>query len=961
MPATAARDLFQPRSELWDAVLHDPQQSHFLPGTVRSFSPEETLAKILPLLPQFGITRVANVTGLDHIGLPVYQAIRPGSRNISVSQGKGATPALAKISAIMEAIESFHAEEIAHPHVTASLKEMRHSLSYDPLALPVISNIDPFESRALDYDPFAPPIGVPPIIQESTVLDWIPATRLSDGISTWAPKQLCELNFAVEERICVPLFRATSNGLASGNTVTEALIHGLCECIERDCLVEGARNRDQAQPVILESIHSEIVLPLLDCLARARCNVALLDITGRMEVPCFEALIDDGESGISRGAGCHPNKYVAICRALTEAAQGRLAKIAGSRDDLYREMYVPRSSQRYAHFFARPAMKPVSDCAQLKWSGPFSALKDLVERIQKQTGNIPVAVDLRGEHGIPVVFVISPGCRLEAPSRKGHFFSLPVPSYRGGESTCMTAQCSPNGEQLQGLGRAPRPRVVLFFGPSIHQFEVLSEFRGVNAELVCCPPVQQGDLLRLLSDPPEIVGIIDGLFSQIPSVLHKEILLLLDRGVKVLGATSMGALRAAELDAFGMEGVGSIYRLYRDGVIDRDDEVALLHAGPEQHFKALTEPLVNVRHCAEGALSAGIITRQTADALMSAAQSLHFYERTWQAILNSPLLRGLAPADCAMLSRVKSIAPDLKHADAVLLVRTIVERLTGKRAWPARGVIKAHSSKYFHIQKRDYSGHHVNGYFVTTAAGLAFYKLFSPAVATLVTRVCRRLALSEVARRNDLQPQAKRQLVMAFRKRKGLATAEQFGNWLSRRGLSCYELELSLVERDLATQALMLYRTKHPGARYAEICRAIIADLCQQLGINEGLLVDTRFVAPGIRSDDALLRELKLTGDYHAALETAARVLLAGTDLHNKVPHVRTSKPDGAMLENWCARTWAVSLPDVPREAKRRGFLSYAELIYSAHLACLAEKQVTIAASAFLVSAANFCNSKRVI
>ena len=104
-------------------------------------------------------------------------------------------------------------------------------------------------------------------------------------------------------------------------------------------------------------------------------------------------------------------------------------------------------------------------------------------------------------------------------------------------------------------------RVCVFIGPTMCADDVLAAFAGLDVELLVLPPVQQGDLLRLLDDLPNVIAIIDGYFFQVPSVLHKEILLAMERGARVLGAASMGALRAAELDVFGMEGVGEIYRM----------------------------------------------------------------------------------------------------------------------------------------------------------------------------------------------------------------------------------------------------------------------------------------------------------------------------------------------------------------------------------------------------------------
>ena len=118
--------------------------------------------------------------------------------------------------------------------------------------------------------------------------------------------------------------------------------------------------------------------------------------------------------------------------------------------------------------------------------------------------------------------------------------------------------------------------IYVFAGPTISHKEIKQ-----HIDCVCLPPVCHGDILQLLEAKPIAIGIIDGYFEGAPSVWHKEILYALDQGVHVFGSSSMGALRAAELYPFGMKGVGQIFQWYKEGLIDADDEVAVLH-GPEE-------------------------------------------------------------------------------------------------------------------------------------------------------------------------------------------------------------------------------------------------------------------------------------------------------------------------------------------------------------------------------------------
>ncbi|MBV9221159.1 MAG: tfuA protein, partial [Methylobacteriaceae bacterium] len=132
--------------------------------------------------------------------------------------------------------------------------------------------------------------------------------------------------------------------------------------------------------------------------------------------------------------------------------------------------------------------------------------------------------------------------------------------------------------------------VVVFTGPTIGH-----ETARALAPFDYRAPVQRGDVYRAVLEEPRVIAIIDGYFEGVPAVLHKEILFALSRGIHVFGAASMGALRAAELAPFGMKGVGKIYEAFRDGILEDDDEVAVLHGPEELGYPALTEAMVNIR------------------------------------------------------------------------------------------------------------------------------------------------------------------------------------------------------------------------------------------------------------------------------------------------------------------------------------------------------------------------------
>jgi hypothetical protein len=169
---------------------------------------------------------------------------------------------------------------------------------------------------------------------------------------------------------------------------------------------------------------------------------------------------------------------------------------------------------------------------------------------------------------------------------------------------------------------------VVFCGPSLRAHDIASydrfEFR---------PPVRQGDLYAATRGGPRAIGVIDGYFDGQPAVLHKEILWALTQGIAVFGASSMGALRAAELHSFGMRGVGRIFEAYRDGALTDDDEVALIHGPPETRYIHLSVPMVNIRATLDQAVADGIIDRPTATRLIASSKARFYRERTWPDLL----------------------------------------------------------------------------------------------------------------------------------------------------------------------------------------------------------------------------------------------------------------------------------------------------------------------------------------
>jgi ribosomal protein S12 methylthiotransferase accessory factor len=283
---------------------------------------EETLIRVAPLVRKAGITRIANITGLDSVGIHVALATRPSSRSLSVSQGKGVTLHHAKMSALMESLEQFHAERVRHPVRLASFLELSS------------------ERRVVDTARL--PRGSRAFSEHARLL-WITARDLETDEPVEVPFELVHLDFTLPLPEGSGYFAIGSNGLASGADLVSATSHGLWELIERDALALFYERSPAAQAerrVRVDSVDDPTCVRLLHKFDRAGIGVAVWDMTTEIGLPAFLCSVGEREFdplhriGTARGYGCHVSRGVALRRALTEAAQSRLTRIAGSRDDI---------------------------------------------------------------------------------------------------------------------------------------------------------------------------------------------------------------------------------------------------------------------------------------------------------------------------------------------------------------------------------------------------------------------------------------------------------------------------------------------------------------------------------------------------------------------------------------------------------------------------------------------------
>jgi YcaO-like protein with predicted kinase domain len=376
----------------------------FRQGSHRSVDPTETIERVRPLMAKMGITRIADVTGLDRIGIPVVMVCRPNSRSIAVCQGKGIDNDAATASGLMEAAEIHHAEHVTLPLKLASFTEIaRDHPVIDVARLPRV--------RGNRY-------------HSDLVMLWIEGFDLIGRQRLWLPFEMVRANYTLPLPPGSGCFDASTNGLASGNIILEAVGHGLCEIIERDAntlwnrLDASARDRTK---IDLDTIDDDACREILQRLKTAGFDVTVWETTSDTGVPAFFCVLTDTvqhQAHIGVGSGCHPARNIALSRALTEAVQVRTTYISGARDDLMPEEYGnPLLARRQA--WAKQLKGPAP--ARAYRGGPdyrSDTFNEDVAWLLRQVCRVGieqvVAVNLtQPEFDLPVLRVVIPG--LEGP------------------------------------------------------------------------------------------------------------------------------------------------------------------------------------------------------------------------------------------------------------------------------------------------------------------------------------------------------------------------------------------------------------------------------------------------------------------------------------------------------------------------------------------------------------------
>jgi hypothetical protein len=331
--------------------------------------------------------------------------------------------------------------------------------------------------------------------------------------------------------------------------------------------------------------------------------------------------------------------------------------------------------------------------------------------------------------------------------------------------------------------------VCLFVGPTLRREEIAAIF-----DADCQPPVGQGDVYRAAQRGVRAIGIIDGFFNGAPSVWHKEILWALSQGIYVFGSASMGALRAAELHTFGMRGVGRIFEAFRDGTLEDDDEVAIVHGPAELGYVAASEPMVNIRATLARATADRVVSDSSRRVLESFGKSLFYPHRSWAAIVESAPAQGIGEGEVAALRAwLPHGRVDLKREDALAMLEAIKHALA--RSDPVRCDWKF---EWTHLWDELVAGLATDSTTGQTASPVSYRFVIEElrlegesTYGRVKTGALLRLFAGIEARRRGVEatPEAVRAALSRMRETLGLFNRAQLESWLARNHLGIADLE----------------------------------------------------------------------------------------------------------------------------------------------------------------------------
>jgi hypothetical protein len=336
--------------------------------------------------------------------------------------------------------------------------------------------------------------------------------------------------------------------------------------------------------------------------------------------------------------------------------------------------------------------------------------------------------------------------------------------------------------------------IFVFVGPTLSEQQVLDALPSATV----VPPVARGDVLRLVfNHEPGVIAIIDGYFNSRLAVWHKEILFAIKSGFHVFGSASLGALRAAELSAFGMIGVGEIFSRFDQGVWDADDEVAVIHGPRESEFRPGSVALVNIRLALEDAQRKKVVSAQTAMAIVSRAKATFYADRSWERVFADAATDALPTDEIEQLNvYIASVRPDAKRDDALQLLRLLHEQEKSGQAGPAGSPsFDFEPSIFWERLVTEIEG--VGTPFSTGTADITQPDLKRHILVQPEGREIQRgaallylLLTWERSQGNRNTAEGLEEAARRFRRRRGLLTGEEAQRWCQQQGLTDREFQL---------------------------------------------------------------------------------------------------------------------------------------------------------------------------
>ncbi len=386
----------------------------YLEGTQRVLDPEQTLANTSRLLPQIGVTRIANITDLDRVGIPVFSAIRPSAAAgaISIYSGKGTTETNARISAIMESFERCLAEQ---PEV---------SINLSGIELKAERVVDTYESLGESYPALYPDaLLLPQPVAELTSLEWVMGHDIMNDVEVFVPANAVFHPYNPQSGS--QLFRSNTNGLASGNTLEEAVLHGLLEVIERDALSIAEYTRNPGKEIVL-SESDGLNYELKRRMEETGITVKLWLLDSDIDIPTVVAALDDtvlrDPALLVMGAGSHLSPEIAVTRALTEAAQSRVVQIHGAREDTDRERVVRTFGYEHmkkmnSYWYEELESVRMDELKDSSSNTPAASIKTVLERLEGIADGA-IIVNLSRGVKVPVIRAIIPAFEVYTLDRE---------------------------------------------------------------------------------------------------------------------------------------------------------------------------------------------------------------------------------------------------------------------------------------------------------------------------------------------------------------------------------------------------------------------------------------------------------------------------------------------------------------------------------------------------------------